>query len=136
MTILAARLVVPPDLIAPAALSPILRNESSPLELPPPDRGSPAPRILEKLEPVPDPYLKSSASRLHSPMIDSEPPTSESDTDWMKHAWGWGCSYALVEYSTIPVSGLTKVWPWAGPSIPYAQCRPVLNHWGLLGAER
>ena len=81
MTILAALLVVPPDLIAPAALSPILRKDSSPLELPPPESGSPAPRILEKFEPVPDPYLKSSASRPQRPMIDSDPPTNESDTD-------------------------------------------------------
>ena len=88
VTILAALLVVPPDLIAPAALSPILRKDSRPLELPPPERGSPAPRILEKLEPVPEPYLNSSASRFQRPIIDSEPPTSESDTDWMKQAWG------------------------------------------------
>ena len=86
MTILAALLVVPPDFIAPAALSPILRKDSNPLELPPPERGSPDPRILEKFEPVPEPYLNSNASRFHRPIIDSEPPTRESDTDWMKQA--------------------------------------------------
>ena len=86
VTILAALLVVPPDFIAPAALSPILRKDSNPLELPPPERGSPAPRILEKFEPVPEPNLNSNASRFHRPIIDSEPPTRESDTDWMKQA--------------------------------------------------
>ncbi len=92
VTIFAARLVVPPDLIAPAARSPILRKDSRPLDDPPPERGSPAPLILEKFEPVPDPYLNSRASRLHSPIMESEPPTSESETDWMKQAWGWGRS--------------------------------------------
>ena len=88
VTIFAARRVVPPDLIAPAALSPIFRKDSSPLELPPPDNGSPAPLILEKFEPVPEPYLNSRASLFQSPIIDSVPPTRESDTDWMKQACG------------------------------------------------
>ena len=62
-TILAARLVVPPDLIAPAALSPIFKKDISPEELPPPDKDSPAARIFEKLVPVPEPYLNNLASR-------------------------------------------------------------------------
>ena len=81
VTILAARRVVPPDFIAPAARSPIFKNDSNPEELPPPDSGSPAPLILEKLEPVPEPNLNSSASRFHSPIIELVPPTSESLTD-------------------------------------------------------
>ena len=89
MTILAARRVVPPDLIAPAARSPILRNDMIPEERPPPERGSPSARRLEKLVPVPDPNLKSRASRVHRSMI---PPslTRSSLTDWMKQAWGAG----------------------------------------------
>src|SRR5215468_11421801 len=96
MTILAALRVVPPDLMAPAARSPILRKLISPLDLPPPDSGSPSPRRAEKLLPVPLPYLKMRASRTHRSMM---PPslTRSSDTDWMKHACGAGRSYADVE---------------------------------------
>ena len=64
----------------------IFKNDSRPEELPPPDRGSPAPLMLEKLEPVPDPNLNSSASRFHSPIIELVPPTNESLTDWIKQA--------------------------------------------------
>src|ERR1700752_5489994 len=92
-TILAARRVVPPDLMAPAARSPILRKLIRPDDLPPPDSFSFSERSLEKLEPVPEPYLKRRASRTHRSMI---PPslTSSSDTPWMKHACGCGRSYA------------------------------------------
>ena len=91
ITILAARRVVPPDLIAPAARSPILRKLIRPLDLPPPDRGSHSPRRVEKLVPVPEPYLNSRASRTHRSMM---PPsfTRSSAIDWMKQAWGWGRS--------------------------------------------
>src|SRR5499433_1311868 len=94
-TILAARRVVPPDLIAPAALSPILRKDMSPEDLPPPESGSFSPRSEEKLEPVPEPYLKIRASRVQRSMM---PPslTRSSATDWMKHADGCGRSYADV----------------------------------------
>ncbi len=91
ITIFAARLVVPPDLIAPAARSPMRRNPISPDERPPPESASPSPRRLEKLVPVPEPYLKSRASRTHRSMM---PPsfTRSSEQDWMKQACGWGCS--------------------------------------------
>ena len=61
-TILAARRVVPPDLIAPAARSPILRKDIRPDERPPPESFSPSPRSFEKFEPVPEPYLNRRAS--------------------------------------------------------------------------
>src|SRR6266566_8858179 len=104
MVILAARLVVPPDLMAPAARSPIFRKLMRPLDLPPPESGSPSPRRAEKLVPVPLPYLKMRASRTHKSMM---PPsfTRSSDTDCMKHACGAGCSYADVERTTLPVFG-------------------------------
>ena len=90
-TILAARRVVPPDLIAPAARSPILRKDMRPEERPPPESFSFSPRKAEKLEPVPEPYLKRRASRTQRSMM---PPslTRSSATDWMKQACGWGCS--------------------------------------------
>ena len=91
VTIFAARRVVPPDLIAPAALSPIFKKLIRPDDLPPPDRPSPDPRRREKLEPVPEPYLNKRASRTHRSIM---PPsfTRSSSTDWMKQACGCGCS--------------------------------------------
>ena len=68
-TILAALLVVPPDLIAPAALSPIFKKLIRPDDFPPPDRPSLAPLKLEKFVPVPDPYLNNRASLTHKSMI-------------------------------------------------------------------
>ncbi len=90
-TIFAARRVVPPDLMAPAARSPILRKLIRPEDLPPPESFSPSPRRSEKLLPVPEPYLKSRASRTQRSMI---PPslTRSSAIDWMKQAWGCGRS--------------------------------------------
>ena len=90
-TILAARRVVPPDLIAPAARSPILRKLIRPDERPPPDSFSSSPRSAEKFVPVPEPYLNRRASRTHRSMM---PPslTRSSATDWMKQACGCGCS--------------------------------------------
>src|SRR5260370_42267623 len=86
MTIFAARRVVPPDLMAPAARSPILRNDIRPEDLPPPDRGSFSPRRLEKVVPLPEPYLKMRASRVQRAMM---PPslTRASAPDWMKQVW-------------------------------------------------
>src|SRR4030095_676177 len=48
--ILAARRVVPPDLMAPAARSPILRKDMRPEDLPPPERDSFSPRSAAELE--------------------------------------------------------------------------------------
>ena len=133
VTIFAALRVVPPDFIAPAERSPIFRKLINPELWPPPESDSPDPRIFEKLEPVPDPYLKILASLVHKSMI---PPsfTRSSLTDWMKQAWGCGCSYAFVDFFNSPESGQQKECPCAGPEIPYAQCNPVLNHCGEFGA--
>ena len=112
-TILAARLVVPPDLIAPAARSPMRRKDMRPDERPPPDRDSPSPRSLEKFVPVPDPYLNKRASRTHRSMMPCSL-TRSSSIDWMKQACGWGCSKALAALATSRVldrrsSGLVRV---------------------------
>ena len=89
MTIFAARLVVPPDLIAAAERSAIFRKDNKPLEMPPPDSDSREARTFEKFEPVPEPYLKSLASRVTRSMM---PPsfTRSSSMLRMKQAWGWG----------------------------------------------
>ena len=80
ITILAALRVVPPDLIAPAARSPIFRNPISPDDAPPPERFSPSPRRELKLVPVPEPYLNRRASRTQRSIM---PPsfTKSSETD-------------------------------------------------------
>ncbi len=89
MTILAARRVVPPDFTAAAERSPIFRKDISPEDTPPPDRFSFSARILEKLLPVPEPYLNSLASRVTWSMM----PPSFTRSSWMsriKQACGWG----------------------------------------------
>src|ERR1044071_6765683 len=113
-TILAARRVVPPDLMAPAARSPIFRKLIRPEDLPPPESFSPDPRRSEKFDPVPEPYLKRRASRSHKSMM---PPslTRSSETDWMKQACGCGRSYADDDSFGSPVSGSQYQWPCAGP---------------------
>ncbi len=82
MTILAARRVLPPDLIAPAKESKPFMNESGPEAVPPEDRLSCAPRRFERLLPVPEPYLNSMPSVLASERIES----IESPHELMKQA--------------------------------------------------
>ena len=84
ITIFAARRVVPPDLIAPAARSPIFRKLISPDDLPPPASRSFSPRSEEKLVPVPEPYLNSRASRVQRSMI--PPSLTRSSVDRLDEA--------------------------------------------------
>src|SRR5258706_1199218 len=70
MTIFAARRVLPPDLIAPAKESKPFMKESGPEAVPPAERPSWDPRIDERFEPVPEPYLKSMPSVLARPRMD------------------------------------------------------------------
>src|SRR5215469_14756338 len=82
MTIFAARRVLPPDLMTPAKASKPRMKESGPEAVPPPERVSIEPRMLERLEPVPEPHLKSMPSVLARLRMES----SESCTELMKHA--------------------------------------------------
>src|SRR5690242_19736588 len=86
MTILAARRVLPPDLITPANASNPFMNETGPDAVPPPASSSRADRMLERLDPVPEPYLNSIPSVFARPRIDS----IVSCTELMKHAEHWG----------------------------------------------
>ena len=61
-TIFAARRVVPPLFVAPAARSKTSRKLMSPELVPPPESFSCFARTGLKLVPVPEPYLKSRAS--------------------------------------------------------------------------
>src|SRR6266545_8411147 len=87
MTILAARRVLPPDLIAPAKASKPRMNETGPDAVPPPLRSSAEERKLDRFEPVPEPYLNSIPSVLARSRI--EP--IESSTELMKQAEHCGC---------------------------------------------
>src|SRR6476659_1542785 len=87
ITILAARRVLPPDLIAPANASKPRMNDTGPDAVPPPFRCSRELRSADRFEPVPEPYLKSMPSVFARPRIDD----IESSTELMKHALHCGC---------------------------------------------
>src|SRR5580704_15490447 len=82
MTILAARRVLPPDLMTPAKASKPRMKLKGPEAVPPPDKVSIDPRMFDRFEPAPDPHLKSMPSVLASVRMLS----SESCTELMKHA--------------------------------------------------
>src|ERR1700733_14537656 len=68
-TILAARLVAPPDLMVPAEASAPRMNDTGPLAVPPEDSSSLLDRILDRVTPAPEPPLKiRPSSRYHSRM--------------------------------------------------------------------
>src|SRR5262245_55164618 len=82
MTIFAARLVLPPDLMTPPNASKPFIQETGPEAMPPPESCSLEERIGERLLPVPDPHLDNMPSVLASSRI--EPIVSS--TELMKHA--------------------------------------------------
>src|SRR4030095_7144149 len=87
MPFVAARRVLPPDLITPANASKPFMNETGPDAVPPPASSSRDDRIDDRFDPVPDPYLKSIPSVRASVRIDS----IVSCTELMKHAEHCGC---------------------------------------------
>src|SRR5271155_6064160 len=89
MTILAARRVLPPDLIVPAEASAPRMNETGPLAVPPPSSASALERILERLTPAPEPPLKMIPSSVYQLRMER----IESSTAKMKQALAcWGTS--------------------------------------------
>src|SRR5919197_6318642 len=87
-TILAARRVLPPDLIVPAHASAPRMNETGPLASPPFERCSFEERMLDRLIPEPEPPRKIIPSLVFQSRIDS----IVSSTDKMKQAEHCGCS--------------------------------------------
>src|ERR1700741_4590933 len=72
ITILAARRVVPPDLMAPAARSPILSQLMSPEEVPPPESASPPAGGGEEVGPGPGAVLEQPClahPQIHDPAV-------------------------------------------------------------------
>src|SRR5213594_2773571 len=104
MTILAARRVLPPDLMTPAKASYPFMKETGPDAVPPPASSSLEERIVERFDPVPEPYLKSIPSVFASSRIDC----IVSCTELMKHAdpCGWG------SMPTLNQTGLLKETFW------------------------
>src|SRR5881628_1581735 len=82
MTIFAARLVLPPDLMTPANASYPFMNETGPEAVPPPASSSLDDRIGDRFVPVPEPNLNSMPSVRASDRIES----IVSCTELMKHA--------------------------------------------------
>src|ERR687892_2854323 len=82
MTILAARRVLPPDLMTPANASKPFMKDTGPDAVPPPASSAFDDRIADRLLPVPEPNLKSIPSVLARRRIES----IVSSTELMKHA--------------------------------------------------
>ena len=87
-TILAARRVLPPDLIVPAHASAPRMKETGPDAVPPLASGSIEPRMFERLMPEPEPPRKIWPSLVFQPRIDS----MLSSTERMKQAEHCGLS--------------------------------------------
>src|SRR5882762_11885169 len=82
-TILAARLVFPPDLIVPAHESAPRMNDTGPDAVPPFASGSIEPRMFDRLMPEPEPPRKIIPSLVFQSRIDS----IVSSTLRMKQLW-------------------------------------------------
>ena len=91
MTILAARRVLPPDLMTPAKASKPFMKLSGPEAVPPPESYSVEERSGDRFVPVPDPHLKSMPSVLARVRMES----SESWTELMKQAEHCGVLYPV-----------------------------------------
>src|SRR3954452_15772543 len=120
-TILAARRVLPPDLIVPAHESAPRMKETGPEAVPPLDSGSIDPRMFERLMPDPDPPRKIRPSLVFQSRIDS----MLSSTLKMKHAEHCGASSkptlnhtgelnAAIWWSRTYVSSASKLSPSSG----------------------
>src|SRR5215469_17610548 len=128
MTILAARRVLPPDLITPANASKPFMKLSGPLAVPPPLRVSVDERRGERLVPVPDPHLKSMPSVFAKVSMES----SESCTELIKHAEHCGFLYPVTPNSTRPSEAFQcQFWP---SELGSMRSHPTLNHTGELNA--
>src|SRR5271154_675602 len=94
MTILAARRVLPPDLMVPAEASAPRMKLTGPEAVPPPFSSSCDERMRDRLTPAPEPPLKMMPSSVYQLRIES----ILSSTDRMKQAlpcWGTPCTPML-----------------------------------------
>ena len=121
-TILAARRVLPPDLIVPAHASAPRMKLTGPEASPPFDRCSFELRIFERLIPEPDPPRKILPSLVFQSRIDS----SSSSTERMKQAehCGWSSKPTLNQTGELNAAiWLSRMWvsssskAWASSSL-------------------
>src|SRR3954463_4664407 len=103
-TILAARRVLPPDLIVPAQASAPRMNDTGPDAVPPLDSCSIEPRMFDRLIPEPEPPRKMLPSLVFHSRIES----IESSTERMKQAEHCGDS----SKPTLNQTGLLKAASW------------------------
>src|SRR5580765_4893425 len=130
MTILAARRVLPPDLMTPAKASNPRMKLSGPEAVPPPESCSVEERSGERFVPVPDPHLKSMPSVFASVRMES----SESFTELMKQAEHCGLRYPVTPNCTFPISGFQC--QFCASDLGSRRSQPTLNHTGELNAAR
>src|SRR6202161_710948 len=128
MTILAARRVLPPDLITPAKASNPLIKLSAPLAVPPPLKTSVEERSGERFVPVPDPHLKSIPSVFARVRMES----SESFTELMKQAEHCGRVYPVAPNSTCCV--VKFQCQLVASDFGSTRSQPTLNQTGELKA--
>src|SRR5215510_12986992 len=128
ITILAARRVLPPDLITPAKASKPYIKLNGPAAIPPPESCSVEERSGDRLVPVPDPHLNSMPSVLASVRMES----SESFTELMKQAEHCGLRYPVTPNCTLPVSGFQC--QFCASEFGSRRSHPTLNHTGELNA--
>src|SRR6202140_1262371 len=128
MTILAARLVLPPDLITPAKASKPFMKLNGPLAVPPPLRTSVEERRVERLVPVPDPHLKSMPSVLARVRMES----NESWTELMKQAEHCGRLYPVAPNSTF--AEVSFQCQLVASELGSMRSQPSLNQTGELKA--
>src|SRR5512142_433577 len=128
MTILAARRVLPPDLMTPAKASKPFMKLSGPEAVPPPESDSVEERSADRLVPVPDPHLKSMPSVLASVRMES----SESWTELMKQAEHCGVLYPVTPNSTRCACGFQC--QFCASELGSMRSQPTLNHTGELKA--
>ncbi len=91
---MAARRVLPPDLITPANASKPFMKLSGPEARPPPERMAFSSRSEERFVPVPEPHLNSMPSVFARSRMDS----SESVTELMKQAEHCGFASSGVSF--------------------------------------
>src|SRR5947199_3677137 len=128
MTILAARRVLPPDLMTPAKASKPFMKLSGPLAVPPPLKPSVEERSGERLLPVPLPHLNNMPSVFARVRMES----SESFTELIKQAEHCGLRYPVTPNFTCEAAR-SQCQFWAS-ELGSSLSQPTLNHTGELKA--
>src|SRR5690606_39315665 len=115
-TILAARLVAPPDLMVPADAPAPRMKETGPDAVPPELSSSRDDRILDRFRPAPEPPLKIRPSSLYQLRIDS----MLSSTERMKQA----LTCCFDDVPTLNQTGELKLNTWCS-SIQVSSCSKI-----------